>query len=117
MILLSTNYFILFRNPDYAKELEKAFGGKICSTKSKLFGITPKEDDVFLVDAHFEGQMSSLNGLDILKEYLFFHREIKFNVKVYSWFTAEYIHKNYPDKSFILKLSNIQYLRFPVIIS
>lgn len=117
MIPMDTSYFILFRNFDYAKTIEKALNGKICSTKSKLFGITPKENDVFLVDAHFGNQMSNLEGFDILREFLSINPGIRFNVKIYSWFTTEYITLNYPDKSVMLKMPNVQFNRFPVMIS
>jgi len=117
MIIMDTSYFILFRNFNYAKTIEKALNGKICISKSKLFGITPEENDIFLVDAHFGDQMSNLEGLDILREFLFTNQGIRFNAKIYSWFTAEYIFQNYPNKSSILQLPNVQYMRFPVIIS
>lgn len=114
---MDTSYFILFRNFDYAKKIGKALNGKICISQSKFFGITPEENDIFLVDAHFGEQMSILEGFDIVKEFLFVNQGIKFNVQLFSWFTSEYITQNYPDKSIILKSSNVKHIRFPVMIT
>ena len=111
---MDTKYFILFRNIDYAKTIKNVLYGKICSTESELFGISPNENDVFLIDAHFGGQMSRLNGMNILKKYLSIYRNTRFSVRVYSWFDTEYIARNHLDKSYILKLPNVKYMRFPL---
>ncbi len=114
---MDIRYFILFRNEDYAKIIEGRIKGHCRNTESEILGIRPIEGDVFLIDAHFGGQMSQLNGLDIARRLIKFRPGVRFKVKIYSWLTREYISQNYPDKSNILKMSNVQFNRFPVIIS
>lgn len=114
---MNSQCYILFRNADFADELVKEFKLTVKRSRSEIRGIDPQNGDLLLIDAHFEGQMTDLNGLDIVNEFIKLNQGNSIRILVFSWFSLEYITSNNPNKAKIFRNPNVQYYRFPVNIS
>lgn len=105
----------MLRNTICAQTVAAELKAIIRKSESEIFGIKPRKNDIFLIDSHFGGQMSQLNGLNIVRKILNLRKDEQFRVQVYSWFTKEYVYQNYPDKAGVLNSSKVQHTRFPIL--
>jgi hypothetical protein len=112
-------YFLLFRNNEYAYNVAKKLKGivSVRNSGSEILSIRPLVIDIFLIDAHYGGQMSQLNGLDIVSKLIKSRQGVDFRIIVYSWLSIENISHMYPDRTNLLKTSKIQFIQNPIIIS
>jgi len=112
-------YFLLFRNNEYAHNVATKLNGivNVRNSGSEILSIRPLETDVFLIDAHYGGQMSRLNGLDIVTKLIKSRQGVDFRIIVYSWLSLENISHMYPERTNLLKTSKIQLIQNPTIIS
>lgn len=109
-------YFIYFRDTDFAKILKsKHQNSYIKNSEAEVLSVNPLEDDVFILDAHYGGgDMTDLNGLKVA--YKLFNSFRKNNVKIWilSWFTPEYIKRNY-QLAQELSSDSIEFYQLPLI--
>jgi hypothetical protein len=112
-------YFILFRNKEYAHNVATKLNGivNVRNSESEILSIRPQEIDVFLIDAHYGGQMSQLNGLEIASKLIKSRQGDDFRIIVYSWLSLESISHMFPERTNLLKTSKIHFIQNPTIIS
>lgn len=100
------------RNPEYAALISTQLNGIVRKTESELLGVIPKDDDCFIIDLHYTGLFSDLDGLKIGTKLSQFS---KYNIKIilYSWLPENYLKNNYPLTVWLQK-SNVQFKQFPI---
>lgn len=111
-------HFIYFRNKEYAEKLAIRYSNSyIKNTESEVFGITPLEDDVFIIDAHFgNGKMSELRGLNIAYKLLSGSRISNLRITILSWFPEKYILERFPiAKELAQYNTNIKFIQLPAL--
>ena len=112
------NTYILFGNQSYAELLAMKTGAVACYYEDDLYGISPKDSDIFIVDAHYKGNMSDLKGIEIVKnmqKYACKNKDVKF--KILSWFPPEWFDEK-PEwiskKKQLQSQNNVEFVQLPV---
>lgn len=112
-------HFIYFSNKEYAEKLAIRYSNSyIKNTESEVFGISPLEDDVFIIDAHFgNGKMSELRGLNIAYKLLSGNNRISnLKINILSWFSEKYILERFPiAKELAQYNTNIKFIQLPAL--
>ena len=92
---MANRTFILMRNQKYADQLAKNEHYIVRKTESELMGIRPLAGDRFIIDAHFSGNYSELNGLELINRFIQCHKQCEIAIQVCSWFPEAYLLTNY----------------------
>ena len=110
--------YILFRNQGYAEALAKKTGAIVRSSEENLNGIRPKDGDIIIIDAHYKGDMSKLEGIQIvyhLQKFKCRDKDVKF--KILSWYPPEWFEQK-PDwihmKKKLFSPTNVEFIQLPV---
>lgn len=111
---MCSRFFILCRNTEYAYFLSDLLNGIVRTTESELLGITPVRNDVFIIDAHFGGLMTQLQGIELSKRILKSNPDTDFRVIIISWFSKDYVEfsLNYPRA---INNDRLKYKQLPII--
>ena len=100
------NTYILFRNQGYAEVLAKKLGLAVDDTVQKseedLYRITPENNDLIIVDAHYKGSMQNCRGLEIVAtlQNIYSNWNKKAIFKIVSWFPQKDFDEK-PDLNFL----------------
>ena len=111
--------FILFRNEKLAGELANTLRNDpnliIKNSRQEIKGIIPLDGDLLIIDAHFEGNMAEMKGLEIAYDFIRKNNpDISYQILVFSWFSLDYILTNYQRTARIFKDNHVQYNRLPL---
>lgn len=111
--------FILFRNEKLAGELANTLRNDpnliIKNSRQEIKGIIPLDGDLLIIDAHFEGNMAEMKGLEIAYDFIRKNNpDISYQVIIFSWFSMDYILTNYQRTARIFKDNHVQYNRLPL---
>lgn len=109
-------YFVLCRNTIYAKIIAESLNGFVRNNKSELLGVTPNDNDVFIVDAHIDGLMSQMNGIELVSRLINSNSDSKHKMNIYSWFAEDYIKSNYRFPN-IFRNGNVIFKQLPIKLS
>lgn len=109
-------YFIYFRNPDYAKILAgQDTNSYIKNSESEILGVDPLEHDIFIIDAHQDGDMSDLNGLKVAYKLLKTIRNKNAKIRILSWFTKEQMEYTNQFARELASSNKIEFFQLPLI--
>ena len=107
--------FILFKNEKYADELGRKIGAIVRKSELEIRTVSPRDDDVFIIDAHYGNNMNDLHGIKIAEDIRNYcvRRNLNIQIKILSWFkeNSEIIQKNYNHLS---GKENIEFIQLPI---
>lgn len=87
--------FVLMRNQLYAQIIAKTENTVIRTTESELLGVMPQKGDYFIIDAHFTGAYSDMEGIKTVSKLIDCFGDKLINIELWSWFPETYMKVHY----------------------